>query len=89
MSEARKQSTILDSQGQAEQILLNAEAICQRIKYISEAIEKGPQSAEFQLAQKYIEALEELADPSKNIVLKSNLSDPKDMMKDSLDFLNK
>ena len=70
-AEAQKQQQILHAEGEAQARIRKAEAEAKAIELISEAVGKSTNPANYLLAQKYIQMLEELAqgDKTKTVYL--------------------
>ena len=70
-AEAAKQQAILTAEGEAQARIRKAEAVAKAIELITEAVGKSTNPANYLLAQKYIQMLEELAsgDKTKTVYL--------------------
>jgi regulator of protease activity HflC (stomatin/prohibitin superfamily) len=70
-AEAAKQQAILTAEGEAQARIRKAEAEAQAIELITQAVGKSSNPANYLLAQKYIQMLEQLAqgDKTKTVYL--------------------
>ena len=64
-AEAAKQQAILQAEGEAQARIRKAEAEAKAIELISEAVGKSTNPANYLLAQKYIQMMQELAEGDK------------------------
>jgi regulator of protease activity HflC (stomatin/prohibitin superfamily) len=90
IAEGHKRSKILQSQASAEEILLTGRAISERINNLSTLLgtKEGEQALKYGLADMYLKAIRNLGDSNKNLVIKSNLNEPDEMIKKGLDMLD-
>lgn len=76
-SEGERQAMINRAEGEAASILAVASANAEAIKRVGEAIrlQGGEAAVQLKIAEKYVEAFEELAKSSTSLIIPSNLSD--------------
>jgi len=89
-AEAIKRGIILSAQGRSEEVELRASALVERIKFISRSLDAshGLDAARLTLAQNYLSALQNLANPLKSVILKQNLTKPEDIVRQALRLLD-
>ena len=65
IAEGHKQSAILEAEGEAQARIRKAEAEAKAIELITQAVGKSTNPANYLLAQKYIQMMQELAEGDK------------------------
>lgn len=90
IAEGHKRSKILQSQASSEEILLTGKAIAERINNLASILETkgGEEALKYNLAEMYLKAMKNLGEPNKNLVIKSNLNEPDEIIKKGLDMLD-
>lgn len=74
-----KKARIQEAEGQAQQIWLGAEAVGNRISFISQSLTSNVganYALKYKLAENYLDSLEKMADPSKQVIVKKAFNDP-------------
>ena len=90
-SEATKQRQINNAEGEAQAILMRAQANANAIKVISEAIlnggPSGKEAVSLNVAEKYIEAWSQIAKEGNTVVVPANLSDVSGMIAQAMSVM--
>jgi len=87
---AEKEKLVLEAEGQATAMLATAQATAESIDMIAGSLAKpgGQNAAQYDIAQKYVEAFGELAQESNTLMLPTNAGDPAAMVAQAMAIYN-
>lgn len=88
VAEAERKAAILKAEGNAESMILQADASSQSINMIDESLKKegGSEAAQFILGQRYIQAYHKVAKKDNTIIIPSEPIKINEQINDSLQF---